>query len=544
MRRAAIVGRPNVGKSSLFNRLMGQRVAIVHDQPGVTRDRLAGICKTGAVPFEIIDTGGIGDAPDPDFAEATHVAAQAAIASADLLLFVVDGRAGLTPLDRDLAAMLRAGGRELILIINKIDQEMHESLAADFFELGFPHVLSFSAAHGRGTHDLLNLIGEKLGAGGSILPEEEEAPRLAIVGRPNVGKSSLLNRLLGEERSIVSNIAGTTRDALDVKCELGGEPYVLVDTAGLRHRSRPDTSVEIFSAMRSEEAIRRADAGLLVIDAESGVTAQDKRIAGMLQESNKACLILLNKWDLVRKDDGGRASQGEQSEVIRQDLFFLDYAPVVCLSAKTGQGFSRIFTALKSVRKEAETRIGTGELNRFFRELIEVHPPPSRSGKRFKLLYATQVVPEVQRPFSPPEFLLFVNDEKLITDSYREYIFNQFRERWPYPGLPIRLRLRGRETRAVQDRRKAGARTAMDHEFPLEAQGQVGPDTEIKAPVRRKKPAVRLGGKALGAKKPPEKNARFKALKKRTGKSKTQVRTASKGAARASARISKRTPRR
>ncbi len=544
MRRVAIVGRPNVGKSSLFNRLMGQRVAIVHDQPGVTRDRLAGICKTGAVPFEIIDTGGIGDAPDPDFAAATHVAAQAAIASADLLLFVVDGRAGLTPLDRDLATMLRAGGRELILIINKIDQEMHESLATDFFELGFLHVLSFSAAHGRGTHDLLALIGEKLGGSGSILPEEEGAPRLAIVGRPNVGKSSLLNRLLGEERSIVSNIAGTTRDALDVKCELGGEPYVLVDTAGLRHRSRPDTSVEIFSAMRSEEAIRRADAGLLVIDAESGVTAQDKRIAGMLQESDKACLILLNKWDLVRKDDGGRASQGEQADVIRKNLFFLDFAPVVCLSAKTGQGFSRIFTALKSVRKEAETRIGTGELNRFFKELIEVHPPPSRSGKRFKLLYATQVVPEIQRPFGPPEFLLFVNDEKLITDSYREYIFNQFRERWPYSGLPIRLRLRGRETRAVQDRKKAGARVALEKEFSEEALHDDVSDREIKIPVSKKKPRIRLGGKALGAKKPPEKNARFKALKKRTGKSKTHIRGASKGRGTSSAKTSKRPARR
>jgi GTP-binding protein len=520
MRRVAIVGRPNVGKSSLFNRLMGRRVAIVHDQPGVTRDRLAGICKEGPVPFEIIDTGGIGDSPDPDFAEATHTAAQAAIASADLLLFVLDGRAGLTPLDRELAAMLRSGGRPLILVINKIDQEMHESLANDFYELGFPEILTVSAAHGRGTHDLLASICEKLGGIDSALPEDEPAPRLAIVGRPNVGKSSLLNRLLGEERSIVSNIAGTTRDALDVRCELGGEPYILVDTAGLRHRSRPDTSVEVFSAMRSEEAIRRADAGLLVIDAESGVTAQDKRIAGMLQQSHKACLILLNKWDLVRKEDGGRASQGDQADQIRQDLFFLDYAPVVCLSAKTGQGFSRIFSALKSVRRDADTRIGTGELNRFFRELFEVHPPPSRSGKRFKLLYATQVVPEVQRPFSPPEFLLFVNDADLITDAYREYLFNRFRERWPYHGLPIRLRLRGRESREVQDRKKAG----------LSPGGDDGGGKEAKVPlperIKKKKPGVRLGGKALGAKKPPRKNAKFAAMKKRSERPKVNGRKA------------------
>jgi GTP-binding protein len=505
MRRVAIVGRPNVGKSSLFNRLMGRRVAIVHDQPGVTRDRLAGICKTGPVPFEIIDTGGIGDAPDPDFAEATHVAAQAAIASADLLLFVVDGRAGLTPLDRELAHMLRSGGRPLILIINKIDQEMHESLSADFFELGFPEVLTISAAHGRGTHDLLAKIAGKLGGmEGDEVPEELSAPRLAIVGRPNVGKSSLLNRLLGEERSIVSNIAGTTRDALDVHCELGGEPYVLVDTAGLRHRSRPDTSVEIFSAMRSEEAIRRADAGLLVIDGESGVTTQDKRIAGMLQESQKACIILLNKWDLVRKEDGGRASQGEQSEVIRNDLFFLDYAPVVCISAKTGQGFSRIFAALKSVRTEADTRIPTGELNRFFRDVFEQHPPPSKSGKRFKLLYATQIVPEVQRPFHPPEFLLFVNDADLITDSYREYLFNQFRARWPFPGLPIRLRLKGRETREVQDRKKEGKAVRGSGEPKTETPPQPRPPRKpVRKPLGKagRKPMVKKGRKSVAKRK-------------------------------------------
>ena len=482
MRRVAIVGRPNVGKSSLFNRLMGRRVAIVHDQPGVTRDRLAGICKTGQVPFEIIDTGGIGDAPDPDFAEATHVAAQVAIASADLLLFVVDGRAGLTPLDRELARMLRSGGRPLILVINKIDQEMHESLVADFFQLGFPEVLTISAAHGRGTIDLLEMIGGKLGDMASVAvtePEDLSAPRLAIVGRPNVGKSSLLNRLLGEERSIVSDISGTTRDALDVRCELGGEPYILVDTAGLRHRSKPDTSVEIFSAMRSEEAIRRADAGLLVVDATEGVTTQDKRIAGMLQESYKACIILLNKWDLVSKEDGGRASQGEQSDVIRKNLFFLDYAPVVCISAKTGQGFSRIFTALKSVRQETETRISTGELNRFFRDTFEQHPPPSKSGKRFKLLYATQVLPAIVRPFSPPEFLLFVNDPDLITDAYREYLFNQFRARWPFPGVPIRLRMKGRDSREVQDRKKEG-RTIVNAAIAAEDADSVRENKEHK----------------------------------------------------------------
>jgi len=513
MRRVAIVGRPNVGKSSLFNRLMGRRLAIVHDQPGVTRDRLAGICREGAFPFEIIDTGGIGDAPDPDFAEATHTAAQAAIASADILLFVVDGRAGLTLLDKELAEMLRAGGRPLLLVVNKIDQELHEGMVTEFHELGFPETVAVSAAHGRGTTDLLGLVlGKLAGMDGADAAEEPEAPRLAIVGRPNVGKSSLLNRILGEERSIVSDIAGTTRDALDVRCDLGGTPYVLVDTAGLRHRSRPDTSVEIFSAMRSQEAIRRADAGLLVIDAQNGVTSQDKRIAGMLQESRKACVVLLNKWDLVRKEDGGRASQGEQAAVIRDDLFFLDYAPVICLSARTGQHLGRVFTALKQVRRASETRITTGELNRFFRELFEHHPPPSKSGKRFKLLYATQVVPENPRPFQPPEFLLFVNDEELITDAYREYLFNRMRERWPFEGLPILLRLKGRETREVQDRKKDGAIRASGSRKAKSArsskQSSQNQPVETKKPVKpaprprrmpSHKPKGRLGGRKTRA---------------------------------------------
>ena len=494
MRRVAIIGRPNVGKSSLFNRLMGRRVAIVHDQPGVTRDRLAGVCREGSFPFEVIDTGGIGDAPDPEFAEATQTAAQAAIASADLLLFVVDGRAGLTLLDRELAGMLRAGGRPILLVVNKIDQEQHEGMVGEFHELGFPEIVPISAAHGRGASDLLGrILGSLGGMEEAVAAEEPEAPRLAIVGRPNVGKSSLLNRLLGEERSIVSDIAGTTRDALDVRCELGGNPYVLVDTAGLRHRSRPDTSVEVFSAMRSEEAIRRADAGLLVIDAQSGVTSQDKRIAGMLQESRKACIILLNKWDLVRKEDGGRASQGEQAARIRGDLFFLDYAPVICLSARTGQHLGRLYTALKSVRRASETRIPTGELNRFLRDLFEVHPPPSKSGKRFKLLYATQVVPATPRPFQPPEFLLFVNDEKLITDAYREYLFNRIRARWPFEGLPIFLRLKGRETREVQDRKKEGA---------VRGGKRVRNETKESPAPRRlpsHKPSTRLGGKKTKA---------------------------------------------
>lgn len=475
MHRVVIVGRPNVGKSSLFNRLIGRRKAIVHDQPGVTRDRLSGRCDQGEIPFELIDTGGIGDAPDPDFAEATHHAAIEAIMAADLLLFVVDAQTGTTPLDHELAEKLRQSGRPLLLIVNKIDEKMHEPMLVDFYELGFKDIIPMSAAHGRGLTDLMkeisqrlreknqqakkNLIevtdeeGEKADSIEASKRSSKNIPHLALVGKPNVGKSSLLNQLLGETRSIVSPIAGTTRDALDTLCTLEGKPYLLVDTAGLRHRSRLDTSVEVFSAMRTEEAIRRAHISLLVIDATQGVTAQDKRIAGMIQESMKACIIVINKWDLMHKEDGGRLSQGEFAEKIQRELFFFDFAPVICLSAKTGQDIKRLLSLLEEVRLAAETKIGTGELNRFFKAVWEHQPPPSRAGRRFKLLYATQVVPEQQTPFYPPEFLLFVNNEKLMTDAYHKYLLHAIRSQWPFLGLPIRLRLKGRLSREEQDRR-------------------------------------------------------------------------------------------
>ena len=508
MHRIAIVGRPNVGKSSLFNRLLGRRLSIVHDQPGVTRDRVVAVCEKGKMPFELIDTGGIGDAPDPEFSQATHAAAMLAIHQADLLLFVVDGRAGITPLDRELAHQLRRSHRPLFLVVNKIDERMHEPLVNDFYELGFEKMLSLSAAHGLGLQSLIDAIDRyfedkiitgqspKLNQGHNLeepllcstnigneqhevaqahdktlcLNEKEGSPRLvelqkvaipklAIVGRPNVGKSSLLNKILGQERSIVSPISGTTRDAIDIECELKGLAYLLVDTAGLRHRSKPDTSVEIFSAMRTQEALRRADVGVLVLDATVEITAQDKRIAGMLQESYKPCLIVMNKWDLVHKEDGGRASQGEHAEMIRRELFFLDYAPVICLSAKTGQEIGRFLSALEEVRKMAEVRITTGELNRFFKAVWEHQPPPSRGGRRFKLLYATQVAPDIRPPFHTPEFLLFVNDAKLMTDSYHKYLLHAIRSQWSFSGLPIRLRLQGRLSRAEQDKKELGAIT-------------------------------------------------------------------------------------
>jgi len=449
MRNIAIVGRPNVGKSALFNRLAGRRISIVHDQPGVTRDRINAVCKLGRAPFEIVDTGGIGADPDPDFAEATREAAGIAIESADGLVFVVDAQTGATPLDEELAGELRASGRPVILVVNKVDASQHENLVADFSRLGFALTIGVSAAHGRGIMDLVAAI-ERL-----LPPAEEsldgvEAPRLALVGRPNVGKSSLINAILNDRRAIVSDIPGTTRDAVDVAYERDGQRFILCDTAGIRHRSKHNTSVEVFSVMRSEDTIGRADLCILVIDATSGVTTQDKKIAGLIQKADKAALIVLNKWDLIAGP--GRADPEllrEHMDRIRRELFFLTYAPIVVLSAKTGQNVRRLFTSVEKIRQHATRRAGTGELNRLLREVMVRQPPPMRGSRRFKLLYATQLA--VGRPFQPPEFVLFINDPQLLTDAYNTYLVARLREKWEFPGLPILLRKRGRQPREQRE---------------------------------------------------------------------------------------------
>lgn len=444
MRSVAIVGRPNVGKSALFNRLAGKKISIVHDQPGVTRDRITAVCRRGRAAFEIVDTGGIGADADPDFAEATRQEASIAIESADVLLFVVDGQSGATPLDRELARKLRGSGRPVILVVNKVDTENHEGFAADFASLGFERSITASAAHGRGVNELIEVIDE-------LLPDDETeedslpAPRLALVGRPNVGKSSLVNAILEDQRAIVSDIAGTTRDAVDTLYERDGQRFILCDTAGIRHRSKHNTSVEVFSVMRSEDTIERADLCILVIDATTGVTAQDKKIAGLIQKARKPALILLNKWDLVA---GGRHDAEllrEHTEKALRSLFFLTYAPVVALSAKTGVNIRRLFTMVEKMRQHATRRIGTGELNRYLRAAMDRQPPPMKGNKRFKLLYVTQLAKPEPKPFQVPEFLLFVNDPRLLPESYLNYLCARLRDKWEYPGLPILIRQRGRE---------------------------------------------------------------------------------------------------
>ncbi|MDX2080255.1 MAG: ribosome biogenesis GTPase Der [Terrimicrobiaceae bacterium] len=450
MRNVAIVGRPNVGKSALFNRLAGSRISIVHDQPGVTRDRIVAVCKLGRFPFEIVDTGGIGAEPDPDFAEDTREAAFIAMESADLILFVVDAFDGVTPLDADLASLIRSSGRPVVLVVNKVDTEGHEMRALEFERLGFEFSSRVSAAHGRGIDVLVALIERTLppGSDGEPVPSGE-APKLALVGRPNVGKSSLVNAILEDKRTIVSDIPGTTRDAVDIATERDGRPYVLCDTAGIRHRSKHNTSVEVFSVMRSEKTIGRADLNILVIDATSGVTSQDKKIAGLIQKAKKPAVIALNKWDLIVGAGGhDRELLREHTERIRSELFFLDYAPVVILSAKTGDNVRRLFTTVEKVRQHATRRAGTGELNRLLRAAMERQPPPTRANRRFKLLYATQTNQPGTIP--APHFVLFVNDPRLIPDSYVNYLCARIRDEWEYPGLPILIRLRGRQGRDSQ----------------------------------------------------------------------------------------------
>lgn len=449
MRNVAIVGRPNVGKSALFNRLAGRMISIVHDQPGVTRDRIASVCKLGSAPFEIVDTGGIGDDPDPDFAEPTREGAMIAIECSDLILFVTDAQDGITPLDAELASLIRTSGRPVILVVNKVDVEAHESKAYEFSRLGFANALTVSAAHGRGIGDLVQLAESLL----PPPPEEDSAartvaPKLAIVGRPNVGKSSLVNAILEDKRTIVSDIPGTTRDAVDIATEREGKPYILCDTAGIRHRSKHNTSVEVFSVMRSEKTILRADLNVLVIDATGGVTSQDKKIAGLIQKANKPAVIVLNKWDLVAPE--GKPDPEllrEHVSRVKRDLFFLDYAPVVVLSAKTGENVRRLFTMVEKVREHSMRRAGTGELNRVIRAAIERQAPATKANKRFKVLYVTQVNDPGPSAIKAPQFILFVNDPRLLQDSYVNYLCARIRDKWEYPGLPILLRLRGREGR-------------------------------------------------------------------------------------------------
>ena len=388
-------------------------------------------------------------------------AAEAALHESDVLLFVVDAKQGLSPIDQELARILRKSRKPIVLVINKIDDPKHENLATDFASLGFDNAVSISAAHGRGISELLDAISALLPATTSEIENREsriENPlSIAIIGRPNVGKSSLINSITRSERAIVSELPGTTRDAIDISYERDGQQFLFIDTAGIRRRGKQSSSVEVFSVMRAERSIRRADLCVLIVDVTVGVTAQDKRIAGLIQKARKAALVVLNKWDLLKlamervrvaaatgPKHGQKQSIKQLVDETRQRIFFLDYAPVLIASALTGENIDKLFGLIGKVQRDAGARIGTGVLNRLLRAAFAANPPPMRKGQRLKLFYAAQASGMKDRQVQPPEFVLFVNDPRLLSDQYKRYLESQIRDAEAYAGLPVILTLRPR----------------------------------------------------------------------------------------------------
>ncbi len=453
----AIVGRPNVGKSALFNRLVGRRISIVHDQPGVTRDRITATCSRGPRSFDVIDTGGIGASLDDGFSAQIRLEADIAIEAAALILFVVDAHSGITPVDEELARVLRRSATPAILVVNKVDAPKHENLVTDFAGMGFGETLPVSAEHDNGFDDLVRTITRHLVTPGGPEAEEGEeedeeegnpAPdriQIAIVGRPNVGKSSLINAILEDHRTIVSDVAGTTRDAIDIPYERGGRHYTLIDTAGIRRRTKRDSPVEVFSVMRSERSIRRADLCLLVIDASAGVSAMDRTIAQLIMEAHKPCIIVVNKFDLFHPEGKSSARLEELREIIRRELFFLHYAPFVAVSAMQAQHLNKIFGGIEKILDAARHPVGTGVLNRFLQDAVVRNPPPARKNRRLNLLYATTKKEDRPRPVAAQRFLLFVNHAELLSRTYERYLENELRREFDLTGMPVAFTVRSRQ---------------------------------------------------------------------------------------------------
>ncbi len=466
----AIVGRPNVGKSALFNRLVGRRIAIVHDEPGVTRDRISAEAEWRGRPFTLVDTGGIGllrgEKADDVIVRAAFEQVNLAIESASVILLVVNVREGVVPLDREVADRLRRSGKPVLVAANKADTCRDEPAAAEFAELGFDQVFPVSAIHGLGVEPMMQAALERLPIPVAAAPgadaeaaERAAAPlKLAIVGRPNVGKSSIINALTRSDRVVVSPIPGTTRDAVDVPFEVetdgARERYVLIDTAGMRKARRVGDSIEFFSVKRAEDSIERCDIVVFVLDAETGILEQDKKVADKIVAARKACIVIVNKWDLfeekvrqARKEvvalrsTGDRSERGEElpttlsefGQWVQEQMFFLDYAPVIFTSAKSGFHLDRLLEAVRYVAAQLRQHVPTALLNRALREAIERRQPVSAHGDRLKFFYATQVKP------APPTFLLFVNRKELFSDAYRKYLAGQLRRAFGYEGCPIVL---------------------------------------------------------------------------------------------------------
>lgn len=432
----AIVGRPNVGKSTLFNVIAGDSIAIVKDTPGVTRDRIYADCSWLNYNFTLIDTGGI----EPDSSDVIlsqmRDQAQIAIDTADVIIFLVDVRQGLTDADGKVADMLRRSQKPVVLCVNKVDSfKKMEADVYEFYNLGIGDPIPVSASNHQGVGDLLEAVSDHFKKDGSE-SDDDDRPRIAIVGRPNVGKSSIVNRLVGEKRVIVSDIAGTTRDAIDTPLKRNGREYILIDTAGLRRKSKIHEDLERYSIIRTVTAVERADVVVMVIDAAEGVAEQDAKIAGIAHERGKGVIIAVNKWDAVEKDD---KTIYKMTEKIKQTLAYMPYAEFVFISAKTGQRLDKLFELIDMIIENQSMRIATGVLNEILAEAVAMQQPPSDKGRRLKIFYMTQI------SVKPPTFVVFVNDKKLMHYSYTRYIENQIRNAFGFRGTPIRFIIRERK---------------------------------------------------------------------------------------------------
>ncbi|MDY6838169.1 MAG: ribosome biogenesis GTPase Der [Thermodesulfobacteriota bacterium] len=430
----AIVGRPNVGKSTLFNRMTRSRKALVDDLPGVTRDRIYGDAKWDGVSFTVVDTGGFSDFESEQFAPLVRYQVGQAIEEADAIIMLFDGRQGVTPVDTDLVQRLRQSSKPVFYGVNKIDGPSHESALSDFSVLGVAPLYPISAEHRYGVIDFMDALT-------AVLPQttvetSSDRIRLAVIGRPNVGKSSLINCLLGDDRLVVSEMPGTTRDAIDTICTVNREEYLLIDTAGIRRKKRVQEKLEKFSVIKALKSLNRCHIALVMMDAVRGVTEQDVRIAGYCFERGRACIVLLNKWDLIEKDATTAKGYMEQ---VRGRLKFLNFAPVLTISALTGQRTLKIFEWVRPVYEQYTSRVSTGHLNRVFEAIIHQHEPPAHRGRRVKLYYVTQT------SSAPPTFVCFLNYPEAIHFSYRRYLINQLREALGLDRTPIRIIFRKRE---------------------------------------------------------------------------------------------------
>ena len=430
----AIVGRPNVGKSMLFNKLVGRRLSIVQDTPGVTRDRIYGDCEWCGRQFSLVDTGGIEPGTENDMLKFMRRQAEIGIELADAIIMVVDVHSGVTAADQDVATMLRKSRKPVCLAVNKCDSiGLVNPDVYEFYSLGIGDLFETSAIHGHGTGDMLDWVLENIPEDDSEA-EEDDVIKVAIVGKPNVGKSSLLNRILGEERVIVSNIAGTTRDAIDSYFENETGKYCLIDTAGMRRKSKVDDIIERYSNMRTINAIERSDVCLILIDANDGVTEQDTKIAGLVHEAGKAAIIVVNKWDAV--EDKETNTMRDMERDTREGLSYMTYAPVMFMSALTGQRVDKLFPMIQEVYKQNTSRITTGALNSILADATARVQPPTDKGRRLKIYYMTQV------GIRPPHFVTFCNDKQLFHFSYRRYLENQIREVFGLQGTPVRITIR------------------------------------------------------------------------------------------------------